>query len=109
MEFACHVFPPADVTEMQAMGSPSLPHNMSYAAAHAMFYLVAGAHRIQLLNEMEATHTGCGVQEGNLKRRIAELEKDVHGFEKRCGLLASEKTGTEEIRSALEAKVDSLT
>lgn len=54
---------------------------MSYVAAHPMFYLVVGARRIQFLNEMEATHTSSGVQEANLKRQIAKLEKDVHVFE----------------------------
>lgn len=74
-----------------------------------MFYLVVGAHCIQVLNKMEITHTVCGVQEVKLKRRIVELEKDVHGFDQRCALLALEKTVAEKIRYALEAKVDFLT
>lgn len=61
VEFARHAFPLAIVVDMEAMGSSALSHNMSYAAAQTMFYLVAGARRIQLPNEMEAAHSGCGV------------------------------------------------
>lgn len=70
VEVACHAFLLPAVTDMEAMGSPTLSHNMSYVAARAMFYLVAGARQIQLLNEMETAHTGCGFWEANLKRQI---------------------------------------
>lgn len=46
VEFARHAFPPVVVADMEAMGSPALSHNLSYAAVQAMFYLVAGARRI---------------------------------------------------------------
>lgn len=94
---------------MEAMGSPILSHNMSYVVAQAMFYLVTGARRIQLLNEMVVTHSGCSAREGGLRHRIFELESDVRGLEQKCMLLASEKTVLEEIQYALERKVDSLT
>lgn len=109
MEFSRHAFPTVVVADMEAMGSPSLSHNMSYVVAQAMFYPVAGAHRIQLLSKMEAAYLGCGAQETILKHRITEHENDVHGFEQMCALLASEKVVTEEVRATLEAKVDSLT
>lgn len=64
----------------EATSSPALCHNMSYVAAQAMFYLVAGTYRIQLLNEMEPAHTCYGAQEASLRRRIGELENDVCGF-----------------------------
>lgn len=61
VEFARHAFPMAVIVDMEATGSHALSYNMSYAAAQTMFYLVAGARRIQLPNEMEAAHSGCGV------------------------------------------------
>lgn len=76
---------------------------MSYAATHAMFYLVAGARQIQFLNdEMEVVHSGCSVHEASLKYRVVELENDVHDVEQRYTLLASEKVVVEEVRSILE-------
>lgn len=96
MEFARHTFPHVVVADMEAMSSSALSHNMSYAATHAMFYLVAGAYRVQLLSVTEAAHSGCAAQESNLRRRIAELENDVYDFEQKCALLASEKVVAEE-------------
>lgn len=37
IEFARHAFPPTSITDMDAMGSLALVHNMSYAVAQAMF------------------------------------------------------------------------
>lgn len=91
------------------MGSPALAHNMSYAAIRAMFYLVIGARRIQILNEMEVAHTGYGAWEVELKHQISKLDKDVHEFNQRGALLSLEKTDAEEIISALQVKVESLT
>lgn len=94
---------------MESMGNPALSHNMFYAAAQAMFYLVAGSHRVQSLNKMEASHSRCNVHEDGLRGRITELESDVQGLEQKWMLLIDEKTTVEEVRSALESKVDSLT
>lgn len=74
-----------------------------------MFYLVAGAWRIQLLSEMEATHVGCGFRVAELERRVSELGDDLQHSEKKYQLLVSEKASVEEVRSLLEAKVDSIT
>ena len=46
VEFSHHALPPTAVADMEAMSSSALSHNMSYAAAQSMFYLVAGAQRI---------------------------------------------------------------
>lgn len=46
MEYARHAFLPSVVADVEAMGSFALSHNMSYAAAQTMFYLVSGARRI---------------------------------------------------------------
>lgn len=81
MEFACHAFLPAAIADMEAMGSHALSHNISYTTAQAMFYLVAGAHRIQPLGEIEVVHAVCGAQETSLKHQIVEIENDVRGFE----------------------------
>lgn len=97
VKFARHALPPAIIVDMEAMSSPNVTHNMSYVATQVMFYLVASARQMQLLNEMEVARTGCGVQEVNLKRWITELEKDVHGFDQRYALLASDKTAIQEI------------
>lgn len=97
VEFANHEFSPIVVANTEAVGSPTLSHNMSYTAAPTMFYLVASARRIQLPNEMEASHSGCGVQEASQKCQNTELENDVHGFEQKCALLASEKAVVEEV------------
>lgn len=91
------------------MGSPALSHNMSYAAAQAMFYLVAGARRIQSLGEMEVMHARCSARISELERRVLELGDNLQRSEEKCQLLALEKTVTEDSRSALEVKVDSLT
>lgn len=109
VKFARYTFPPTVVTDMEAIGCPVLAHNMSYVAAQVMFYLVFGSRRIQLLNEMEVAHASYRAREVELKHQIDELEKNVHDSDQRYALLASEKTIVEEIRSLLEAKVDSLT
>lgn len=93
---------------MEAMGSPALFHNMTYATAQAMFYLVAGAQRIQMFGEVEAAHAGCGTCVAELERRVSELSGDLERSEQRYQLLVSEKDAMEEVRSGLEAKVDSL-
>lgn len=62
IKFARHAFPPTSITDMDAMGSLALVHNMSYAVAQAMFYLVVGSRRVQHLHEMEVIHVICVVQ-----------------------------------------------
>lgn len=94
---------------MEAMGSPALSHNMSYAVAQAMFYLIACVRCIQLLGEMEVAHAGCGSRMAKLERHVSELGDDLQRSEQMYQLLVSEKAAVEEVRSALEAKVDSLT
>lgn len=81
VEFARHAFPFVVVADMEAMGSSSLSHNMSYAAAQPMFYLVAGARRIQLLGDIEAVNAGCDVHEVGLRCQISELGNDIQGLE----------------------------
>lgn len=58
---------------------------------------------------MEVAHSSCSVRKASRKRRITELENDVHGLEQRYTLLVSEKVVVEEVRSALEVKLDALT
>lgn len=91
------------------MGNPVLAHNMAYAAAHAMFYLVAGSHCVHALGEMEAAHATCESRVTRLERRLGELGEDLRLSEQKCELLSSEKTVLGETRAILEAKVDSLT
>lgn len=74
-----------------------------------MFYLVAGARRIQLLGEMEVVHVGCCSRVTELERRVSEHGVDLQCSEQKYQLLGSEKSVEEEVRSSLEAKVDSLT
>lgn len=62
---------------MESMGSPALSHSMTYAAMQAMFYLVTGAWRIQMLSEMEAANAGCGTHIMELEHRISELNGDL--------------------------------
>lgn len=50
---------------------------MTYAAMQAMFYLVTGAWRIQMLGEMEAANAGCGTHIMELEHRISELNGDL--------------------------------
>lgn len=109
MEFARYAFPPAAVADMEAMVSPSLSHNITYVAAQAMFYLIAGTRHIQLLGEMEATHAWCGSCVIELERHVSELGDDLQRSEQKYQLLVSEKAIVEKVRSTLEAKVDSLT
>lgn len=58
IEFSGHAFPPAAASDMEAIGSPTLAHNITYTSAQAVFYLVVGARHVQILNEMEAVHLG---------------------------------------------------
>lgn len=109
IEFARHAFPPTAVADMESMGSPTMAHNMFYAAVHAMLYLVGGSHCIQLLNEMEVPHDGFTTREVELWRQVCELERDVRGFDHRYALLSSMKTNVKKFCSALEMKVDSQT
>lgn len=108
MDFACHAFPPAAITDMDAMGNPTLVHNMSYAVVHVMFYLVANSHHVQLLHKIEVIHDSCTVREVEFRHQILELEKDAHGFDQRYALLASKKAIVKEAWVTLEHKVDSL-
>ena len=62
---------------MEAMGSPTMSHNMTCVAAQAMFYIVAGSQRIQTLNEMEIVHAGCGNRVTELEQRILELTGEL--------------------------------
>lgn len=109
VEFAYHAFPLDVFTDMEAMYSLALAHNMSYVSAQAMLYMVAGSHRIRLLKKMEVAHAGCGARKVELRHQIVELEKDVHESDQRYALLVSEKVVSEDIQSGLETKVDSLT
>ena len=68
---------------MEAMGSSALSHNMSYVVVHAVFYLVVGARRIQLLSEMETSHAGCKSREARLKGQVFELGSDMQGVEQK--------------------------
>ena len=77
LEFSRHAFPLAAVGDMDAMGSPALSHNMAYAAAQAMFYLVAGSRCIHSLGEMEGAHTTCGSRVAILEHRLGELGDDL--------------------------------
>lgn len=94
---------------MEAMGSPPLSHNMSYDVVQAMFFLVAGARRIELLGEIEAAHVGCGSRVTELGHRVSKLGDYLQCSKQKYQLLFSEKSAMEEVSSALEAKVDSLT
>lgn len=76
-EFSRHAFPPAVVSDMEAMGNPALAHNMAYAAAQAMFYLVAGSRRVHSLGEMEAAHATCESRTARLEHRVGELGEDL--------------------------------
>ncbi|KAL7587627.1 hypothetical protein Lser_V15G36969 [Lactuca serriola] len=109
LEFSRHAFPPAAVEDMEAMGNPALTHNMAYAAAQAMFYLVVGSRRIHTLGKVESTHATCGSRVASLEHRLSKLGDDLRSSEKKCELLASEKNILDEVRAALETKVDSLT
>lgn len=80
------LFPPAVVADMEAMDSPALSHNMTYVAAQAMFYLVAGARRIQLLGEMETAHAGCGSRVIKLERHVSELSDDLQHSEQKVSI-----------------------
>lgn len=95
VEFARHAFPPVAVGDIEAMGSSTLSH-MSYTAAHAIFFLVAGPLRFQLLGDIEVGHAGCDVREVVLRSQISELGNDIQGFEQKCLLLAAEKAVVEE-------------
>lgn len=83
MEFARHAFPLAAVADMEAMSNPALSHNMSYAAAQTMFYLVAGAWRIHLLGEMEDANAGSDSRVTELGRRVSELGDDLQHSEQK--------------------------
>lgn len=74
-----------------------------------MFYLVAGARQVQLLNEMEVSHSSYSVREASLKCQIIELENEFNGLEQKSTLLVSEKVVVEEVRFVLESKLDVLT
>lgn len=63
------------------MGNLILSHSMFYAAMKATFYLVAGTHRVQSLNEVEAARSRCSGHEDGLRHRILELEGDVQSLE----------------------------
>lgn len=76
IEFTRHAFPSTTVMNMDAMGSPALSHNMTYVAAQAMFYLVAGARHIKSLGEMEAMHARCGSRISEFERHVVELGDD---------------------------------
>lgn len=77
LEFDRHAFPLAAIADTETMGSPTLSHNMTYAAAQSMFYLTAGARRIQLFSEMDTTHAGCRARVADLECRISELNNDL--------------------------------
>ncbi|CAH1425397.1 unnamed protein product [Lactuca virosa] len=59
---------------MDAMGSPALSHNMSYAAAQGdLFYLVAGARRFIPGRNGKLRMPGAGARISELERRCLEL------------------------------------
>lgn len=58
---------------------------------------------------MEATHAWCGSCVTKLKRHVSELGDDLQHSEQKYQLLVSENATVEEVRSTLEANVDSLT
>lgn len=74
-----------------------------------MFYGVTGVWCIQLLGKTEVAHTGCGSHAIELRHHVSELGDDVQCLEQNYQLLVSEKAAVEEVRSALEAKVNSFT
>lgn len=83
MEFVHHAFPLIVVSDLDAIGSPALSHNMPYTAAQAMFYLVDDSWHIQLLSEMDKIHPGCDAREAEYKHQIFELEKDTRSFDRK--------------------------
>ena len=87
MEFARHAFPQAAIADIEVMGSPTLFHNMSYVAAQVMFYIVAGAWRIQLLGEMEAARVGCDSLVTEFGHHVYEFSDDFQHSEQRYQLL----------------------
>ena len=56
---------------------------MTYAVAQSIFYLVAGARRIQMFSEIERAHVGYGDRVIELERRISELNSDLQRLERR--------------------------
>nr|KAJ0203816.1 hypothetical protein LSAT_V11C500256730 [Lactuca sativa] len=82
LDFTRHDLPPATVDDMDSMSNTVLAHNLAYVVTQAMTYLAAGSHRVQRFNELEHAHSV---------------------------LSASEKSVLEDVRSALEGQVESLT
>lgn len=70
IEFARHAFPPVVVADMDAIANIAFSHNISYAIAQAMFYLVAGSRCIQRLGELERVHTNFVARESKYKLQI---------------------------------------
>lgn len=86
---------------MDAKGSSPLSNNMTYAATHAMFYLVVGFHHIQHMSGMEQGHAMLLESEAKLKHQVAELERNAHGFEKKYDIMMVENMSLDEILSVL--------
>lgn len=69
-----------------------------------MFYLVACSRCIQRLDELERVKARFFAHESKYKLQITEFEREVHGFNQKCDILALEKAIVEEVWVSLEAK-----
>lgn len=109
LEFTFHALPPATVDDMDSMSNVVLDHNLTYAATQAMTYLTAGSRHVQQFDELEHAHSVLSTSEAGLQDEVSGLGATVRRLEGENKSIVSEKMVLENVRSALEGQVDSLT
>lgn len=109
LDFTHHALPPATIDDMDSMSNAILAHNLAYVVAQAMTYLAVGSCRVQRFNELEHAHSVLSASEAGLQGEVAGLGATVQRLEGENRSLVSEKSVLEDVRSALEGQVESLT
>nr|KAJ0213541.1 hypothetical protein LSAT_V11C400159110 [Lactuca sativa] len=74
-----------------------------------MTYLVAGSRRVQRFSNLEHAHSILLASEVSLKSEVANLGATVHRLDQQNKSLVSEKLVLEDVRSDLEARVETQT
>nr|KAJ0190369.1 hypothetical protein LSAT_V11C800430480 [Lactuca sativa] len=94
---------------MDSMSNVILAHNLAYAVAQAMTYLVVGSHRVQQFDNLEHFHSSLVESEASLRSSVAKLSVMVVRLEDENRFLVSEKSVLEDVHGVLEGQVESLT
>nr|KAJ0186289.1 hypothetical protein LSAT_V11C900462480 [Lactuca sativa] len=109
LEFTHYTLPLATIKDMDSMNNAALAHNLAYAAVQSMTYLDAISRCVQRLIDLEHAHFALIASEASLKGKVTDLGPTGHRLDQQNKSLVSEKLVLEDMRSALESQVESLT